>query len=81
MFLSEKLRSMVKYKLEREHFSIQRLEHIVSLSLPENMLKRGYSITMRNGKVVKSSSDLLEGDLITTQFVDGTVDSKIVDKK
>ena len=81
LFLSEKLRSMVKHKLEREHFAIQRFEHFVSLSLPENMLKRGYSITMRNGKVVKSTANLSEGDIITTQFIDGTVDSEIVDKK
>ena len=80
MFLCEKLRSMVKYKLEREEFSIQRFEHFVSLSLPENMLKRGYSITMHNGKTIKSVADLSEGDVITTQFADGIVDSKIVDK-
>ena len=80
MFLGEKLRSKTKYKLEREKFAIQRFEHFVSLSLPENMLKRGYSITMRNGKTIKSVVDLSEGDIITTQFADGVVDSKIVDK-
>ena len=81
MFLNEKLRSIVWRKVEKERFAIQKFEHFVSLSLPENMLKRGYSITTRNGKTVKSISALSVGDIITTQFSDGEIDSKIVDKK
>ena len=80
MFLNEKLKNTVKYKIDKERFAIQRFEHFVSLSLPENMLKRGYSITSRNGKTIKSVSDLSVGDVITTQFSDGGVDSKVVDK-
>ncbi len=77
--MNEKLRNIVKSKVEREYFTIQRYEHFVSLSLPENMLKRGYSITTRNGKTVKSIADLKQGDVITTQLFDGKIDSEIVD--
>ncbi len=79
MYLGEKLRNVVKYKIEKEGFAIQRYEHFVSLSLPENMLKRGYSITTKNGKTIKSVSDLSVGDIITTQFLEGKIDSKIID--
>ena len=81
LFLSEKVRNIVKNRVEREYFTIQRYEHFVSLSLPENMLKRGYSITTRNGKTIKSTADLSEGDVIITQFFDGKIVSKVVDKK
>ena len=81
MFLNEKLRSIVLRKVEKERFVIQKFDHFVSLSLPENMLKRGYSITTKNGKTIKSVSDLLAGDVITTQFSDGEIDSKIVNKQ
>ena len=81
MFLNEKLRNTVRRKIEKERFDIQKFEHFVSLSLPENMLKRGYSITTINGKAIKSASALTVGDIITTQFLDGEIDSKIVDKK
>jgi exodeoxyribonuclease VII large subunit len=81
MFLNEKLRNVVKHKMEKEKFAIERYEHFVLLSLPENMLKRGYSITTRNGKTIKSVSDLTVGDVITTQLLDGEIDSKIVHKK
>lgn len=81
LYLKDKLRNSVKHSLEKERFAIQKYEHFVSLSLPENMLKRGYSITTKNGKTIKSVADIGVGDLIKTQFSDGAVDSKIVDKR
>ncbi len=79
--LKDRLKGVVKHSLEKERFDIQRYEHFVSLSLPENMLKRGYTITTRNGKTIKSISDVAVGEVIQTRFLDGEVDSKIIDKK
>lgn len=79
-YLNDRLKGVVKHSLEKERFDVQRYEHFVSLSLPENMLKRGYSITTHKGKTIKSVSDLAIGDTIQTRFSDGEVDSKIVDK-
>lgn len=81
MYLKDRLSGVVKYAMEKENFAIQKYEHFVSLSLPENMLKRGYTITTHNGKTIKSVSDIKKGDLIHTRFLDGEVDSNIVDKK
>ena len=81
MFLKDKLTGTVKHAIKKENFAIQKYEHFVSLSLPENMLKRGYTITTHNGKTIKSVSDVKVGAIIQTRFSDGEVDSKIVDKK
>lgn len=40
---------------------------------PINVLKRGYSITTVNGKVVKSVEDVNEGNTITTLLQDGSL--------
>ena len=80
-FLNERLKNIVKYKVEKENFAIHKYENFVTLSLPENMLKRGYSITTRNGKTIKSILNLSVGEVITTLFIDGEIDSKIVDKR
>lgn len=80
-YLKDKFKSVVKYSLEKERLVIQKHEHFVALSQPENMLKRGYSITTCNGKTVKSVANLSVGDIIQTRFSDGVVDSKIVNKK
>ena len=78
--MKDRLKGVVKHLLEKERFDIQRYEHFVSLSLPENMLKRGYTITTRNGKTIKSISDIAVGEVIQTRFLDGEVDSKIIEK-
>jgi exodeoxyribonuclease VII large subunit len=47
---------------------------------PINTLKRGFSITRKNGKPVLNSSMLSEGDELTTELWDGSIKS-IVKKK
>ncbi|MFO7656875.1 MAG: exodeoxyribonuclease VII large subunit, partial [Bacteroidales bacterium] len=43
---------------------------------PSEILKRGYSITRHNNKVVKDASVLMEGDLLETMFHKGRCISK-----
>lgn len=42
---------------------------------PLQVLKRGYSITFHNGKVVKNAGDIRGGDRLTTRLYKGTVES------
>jgi exodeoxyribonuclease VII large subunit len=42
---------------------------------PLNVLKRGYTITSLKGKIIISSHSAEPGDIIDTQFADGTVSS------
>lgn len=51
------------------------LEKHLQLSSPENILKKGYTLTMKAGKVIKQNSVLKSGDTITTFFSDGQTDS------
>lgn len=44
---------------------------------PKNVLKRGYSITLFNGKIVKTVDKLKKDDIIDTKMNDGTVESKV----
>ena len=45
---------------------------------PLNVLARGYSITKsKQGKVVKSASSVKSGDVLITELVDGTIESKV----
>jgi exodeoxyribonuclease VII large subunit len=45
---------------------------------PENVLKRGYTITSMNGKIIKKRTQLDKGYVIDTRFSDGSVSSKII---
>ena len=44
---------------------------------PQNILKRGYSITLHNGKNIKSSDELKNEDLIDTILYKGRIKSKV----
>jgi exodeoxyribonuclease VII large subunit len=44
---------------------------------PSNVLKRGYSLTLINGKALKSYEQVKESDLIETLLADGSVTSKV----
>ena len=48
---------------------------------PENTLKRGFTITSANGRIVSDVKKLRKGDIINTRFRNGSVDSKVTDKK
>jgi len=53
------------------------LEKHLALASPENILKKGYTLTMKNGKVIKQSNALKKGDEVTTLFFDGEAKSII----
>ena len=68
--------------LRRNYFiiagkEIHLAEQKISLMDPVNILKRGYSITMKDGRSVKSPSELSDGDEIETRLSEGTVKSII----
>jgi exodeoxyribonuclease VII large subunit len=56
------------------------LENTMQLLNPLNILQRGYTITSRNGEILKVSDQIKEGDIIDTQFSDGMAKSKVIGK-
>ena len=63
--------------IEREKNKIELIRNKIELSSPDNILKRGYSITTRNGYPVKSAGQISEGDEIETILIDGKITSEV----
>lgn len=63
--------------LKEEKNRLDTTEKHLALISPDNILKKGYTLTMKDGKVVKLSRDLKAGDSITTVFPDGRIESVI----
>lgn len=61
-----------KHTLECDNLS-EKL-HLLS---PENVLKRGYSITLKDGKAVTKATDLQAGDRLVTKLYDGEIASTV----
>ena len=70
-----KILSIETIRAEKKNLSS--IQEKLRLVDPQNILKRGYSLTMLNGKIVKSVNQLKEGDRLETRLSDGNVDSKV----
>ena len=49
----------------------------IELHSPERIFKMGYSLTMVNGKMVRSQSEVNEGDVLETHLHDGVIQSVV----
>ena len=61
---------------EKQRF-LQLQEQFVRMASPDYILRRGYSLTLREGKIIKRAEELQVGDELTTRFMDGEVKSII----
>ena len=75
--LQQKLNYKVEEKLKFENQQMLRLQETLRLVDPQQVLKRGFSLTFKNGKILKSVEQLAEGDRIETRLADGTLESNI----
>lgn len=75
--------SMIRIKQDQSKFivnefnSLLQMETKVELLHPENVMKRGYSITYLNGKALKESSEIPENSEIVTQLFKGKLISTV----
>lgn len=63
--------------LEVHAASLERAIQAIELLDPQNILKRGYTLTLKDGKIVHHAGDCHVGDTIETWFVDGRVTSEV----
>jgi exodeoxyribonuclease VII large subunit len=74
------LTSSARKLIKKEENRAIALNNTLEILNPENVIKRGYTITYQNGKVIKSLQNLETGDVIETLFIDGLTKSKITEK-
>ena len=73
--LNEELKNRTGIRLSKEGMSINGLENSVRLLDPRNVLKRGFSITLVNGKAITDESEVKSGEELTTLLYNGTIKS------
>jgi exodeoxyribonuclease VII large subunit len=67
--------------LDKVKTRIAVMESTLGILDPENVLKRGYTLTTMNGKILKSSQQISTDDIIDTRFSDGEVKSKVLGRQ
>ena len=66
-----RLNNSVNLFLQSQKNQLKTKEQHLALVSPENILKRGYTLTLKNNKILKSASEICSGDRVTTLFKDG----------
>ena len=72
------LRQNIAQRISGERQRLALREETIRLSSPQHILKRGYSLTLKDGKAVHSATELKSGDRIVTFFGEGCSESQIL---
>ena len=75
--MQKDLSQVVKASLSRHRHQMELLQQRVADASPEKQLARGYSVTLKDGKVVKDASLLNPGDELTTRLHKGSFKSTV----
>lgn len=65
----------------QNEMKIANLENIIRIMDPKNVLKRGYSIAMKNGKSVTSADEVQIGDELVIKMYEGEITTTVKNKK
>ena len=72
------IQKAVSAMLTRHTHELALSEQHIKLASPDHILKRGYTLTLKDGKIVKHAADLSAGDEISVRFTDGERTGKIL---
>lgn len=76
--LTHRLQTSVLHRLERENSRLDMVQRHLRSMDPDLLLKRGYSITMCQGRIVRNATDVQPGDVITTRVEKGEIKSQVL---
>jgi len=75
--LSTKLSLQSQAMMERQKWRLQLLEKSINSFSPETILKKGFPLSVYNGKVVRSVQEIPVGGTLETRLTDGILTSTI----
>jgi len=75
---SNKLQYGAQKKLQATQHRLRLAEMRIEANNPEKLLLRGYTLTLLNGKLIKSIEQVKHGDVLETRTQDGTLHSMVV---
>jgi exodeoxyribonuclease VII large subunit len=71
------MRTIFNNRLNDIKTRLDKLDGITHVLDPKSTLKRGFSMTMKEGKLIRSSLEIRHGDEITTELWEGKIISKV----
>lgn len=59
---------------------LQLSEQFIKMASPAYILQRGYSLTLKEGRIIKKATEVRTGDLLVTRMADGDVQSRVINE-
>ena len=79
--LGIQLKRVAKFQMHDQHQILNMLQHNVEILSPENVLKRGYSMTTHSGKLINDNTVLNSGDELITETANHIINSNVTEQK
>lgn len=77
----DKMAYCTSRRVQAEGHRLNLMEMSIKASDPEKLLLKGYTLTLINGRIMKSINQVKDGDVIETRLKDGTLHSMVVNKE
>lgn len=77
----QKVSAAMQAQLAGQKHRLELVEKVLAGASPENILRRGYSITYLKGRAVRSASEVGEDEVLLTRLAEGEVYSKVILKQ
>jgi len=74
--LSQQFSFVTSKYLQEQKSLLSNKEQYVELISPENILKKGYTLILKDNRIVKSVNEIHSGESLVTRFYDGDVNVK-----
>jgi len=75
--LQSQMPAALRQRLRQAGSELDRCEELLRLLHPEATLSRGYSLTLKDGRIISSAKALKTGDRITVRLKDGSINSQV----
>ncbi len=75
VYMFQSMKQAGEQRILREKVQLKSIEDKIHILSPQNTLKRGYSLTVKDGKAVTDASLLKSGDRLTTMLANGNVNT------
>jgi len=79
-WMEKDLWTRIRLFMQKTEAGLDNFEKAIRLLDPVNVLRRGYSITHHNGKILKDASCLHQGDYIDTTLFNGIIKSRVIER-
>ena len=81
MLMVDKVNDLIKQNIKEKSIFLNHIIEKLELINPLGVLKRGYTLTYMDDKIVNSTKSIKKDDTLKIRFSDGIVNTKVIDKE